>query len=157
MSFDVRALAALKHTETQHNEIEWMKALESARQSLKFVDIDYASLELFALASRSPSKFTVLTRLIYQYGRSHPHGDQVSEMILKFTNESPFSLSDWIDAIEYLYLWLQNSNRKTDFFPMLKYLECCVASQDAKEAGQTFLGLVEDMLNVFGYEDPKSY
>jgi len=152
MNFDVRDLAALKHLETGHTEIEWTKALESARQSLKFIDIDFQSLELIALASRAPSKFTTLTRLIYQYGKSHPHGDQISDLILEYTNNSPFSLSDWIDTIDTFYHWLVERDRKIDFLPMLKYLDCCIASPDAREGGQTFTQLLEDMLKVAGYE-----
>ena len=152
MSFDVRALASRRFNETKHAEVEWAMALESARQSLKFIDIDYESLEHFAVASRSPAQFTILARLIYQYGKSHPNGTQISELIIGFVNESPFSLSDWIDAIEFFNRWLENKNRKTDFLPMLKYLECCVASQDAKESGQTLGALIEDYLNVVGYE-----
>lgn len=152
MQFDVRQLTERKHTETRHEPVEWLRALESARQSLKFVDIDFQSLEQIALASSSPEKFTLMTRLIYQYGKSHPNGDQISELILKFVNDSPFSLTDWVDAIEYFHRWLGENNRKVDFLPMLKYLECCVASADAREGGQTFAALIEDMLAVCGYE-----
>jgi hypothetical protein len=152
MIFDVRSLAAQKHKETEQNEVEWLRALESARQSLKFIDIDYQSLEQIALASRSPEKFTVVVRLIYQYGKSHPHGDQVSDLILEYTNDSPFSLSEWIDAIDFFYQWLSTNQRKIDFLEMLKYLQCCVVSPDARQGGQTFAALVEDMLNVSGYE-----
>lgn len=152
MNFDIRALAALKHLETKHKEIEWTKALESARQSLKFIDIDFQSLEQIALASRSPSKFTTMTRLIYQYGKSYPNGEQISDLILEYTNQSPFSLSNWIDCIDYFYYWLAGQKRKIDFLPMLKYLDCCAASSDAKEGGQTFTALLEDMLKVSGYE-----
>src|SRR5689334_17981561 len=122
MNFDVRSLASQKHLETQHPGVEWIIALESARQSLKFIDIDYQSLEYIAVASRSPSQFTVIVRLIYQYGKSHPHGDLVSDLILGYVNDSPFSLSDWMDAIEYFYLWLEKNGRKIDFLPMLQYL-----------------------------------
>jgi hypothetical protein len=93
-----------------------------------------------------------LARLIYQYGKSHPHGDQVSDLIFKFVNESPFSMADWIDAIEYFYSWLLGQSRKVDFLEMLKYMQCCVASPDAKEKGQTFSALIEDMLLICGYE-----
>ena len=152
MNFNVRSIAALKYKETQYPEVDWVKALESARQSLKFIEIDYQSLELIAMACRSPAQFTVITRLIYQYGKSHPHGALISELILKNVNDSPFSLSDWIAAIEYFYQWLETNHRKTDFLPMLKYLECCVVSPEAKEGGQTLTSLVGDMLRVIGYE-----
>jgi len=152
MMFDVRRLSERKHGETHHEPVEWLRALESARQSLKFVDIDFNALELIALASGTPAKFTLMSRLIYQYGKSHPHGDQISELILQFVNDSPFSLADWVDAIEYFHRWLIDNGRKVDFLPMLKYLECCVASADAREGGQTFVALIEDMLAVCGYE-----
>jgi hypothetical protein len=152
MKFDVRVLAARKHAESGHDEVDWLRALESARQSLKFVEIDYESLERIALASRTPAQFTLLTRLIYQYGKSHPNGDLISEVILKYASESPFSLSDWLAAIEYFHGWLEQNGRKIDFLPMLKYLECCIAAPDARESGQTFVALIEDMLKVSGYE-----
>ncbi len=152
MTFDVRTLAAQRHRETQHAEVDWIMSLESARQSLKFVEIDYQSLEYLALASRSPGQFTVVVRLIYQYGKSHPHGELISDVILGYVNESPFSLSDWLDAIEYFNGWLEKNGRKIDFLPMLKYLECCIAAPDAKESGQTLGALIQDMLNVIGYE-----
>jgi hypothetical protein len=152
MTFDVRALAAQKHLETGHAELEWLKAFETARQSLKFLDIDHEGLNHLALASRAPARFTVMMRLIYQYGKSHPHGDQITDRILEMTSESPYSLSDWIDAIDYFQGWLTKNGRKIDFLPMLKYLACCVDSPDAKEGGQTFAALVEDMLTVVGYE-----
>jgi hypothetical protein len=152
MSFDVRALASRKHRETGHAEVDWAKALESARLSLKFIDIDFASLELIALASRSPEKFTTMTRLIYQYGKSHPHGDQIAELLIGFVDASPFSLVEWVDATDHFQRWLEAQGRKVDFLPMLKYLECCVASPDAREGGQTFEQLLDDFLKVSGYE-----
>lgn len=152
MSFNVRSLAAQKQIETHHDEVEWMKVLESARQSLKFIDIDYFSLEQIALASRSPSQFTVICRLIYQYGKSYADGDRVSDVIFEATNDSSFSLSDWIDAIEYLYEWLGKQGRKIDFFSMLNYLKCCVASSDAQGRGQTLFSLVQDMLQIHGFD-----
>ncbi|MEO5969060.1 MAG: hypothetical protein ABIQ95_03965, partial [Bdellovibrionia bacterium] len=99
-----------------------------------------------------PSKFTTMTRLIYQYGKSHPNGDQISDLILDYTNKSPFSLAEWVDAIDYFYRWLVTQNRKIDFLPMLKYLDCCIASPEAREGGQTFPALLEDMLKVCGYD-----
>ena len=152
MSFDVKSLANRKNLETQHDEVEWMKSLESARQSLRFIELDYEELKLIALACRSPEKFTLMTRLIYQYGKSHPKGGQISSMVVKFANDSPFSLPDWIDTIDHFHAWLVQGGRKVNFLVMLKYLECCVASPDAREGGQTFVALVDDMLNVYGYE-----
>lgn len=155
MSFDVRTIAERKYRETSHPQMEWLAVLETARQSLKLVDIDYPSLEQFALASRNPKDFTSLVRLIYQYGRSHPFGEEISDVLFSYVNESPFSLSDWIEALAYFYGWLDRNRRPIDFLSMLEYLQCCVASPDAREMGQTLSALVRDMLEVAGYEDKK--
>jgi len=152
MTFDVRALAREKHLETGHGETEWENALENARMSLKVGAVGYRDLAHVARASRSPEKFTSMARLIYQYTKAHPNGGRVADALFRCVNSSPFSLSDWVDAIDYFYRWLVEGKRKVDLLPMLKYLECCVAAPDAKKNGQTLRALVEDMLDIFGYE-----
>jgi hypothetical protein len=152
VSFAIQVIASKKSKETQHDIAQWSRALESARTSLKIADIDSASLEHIALSSQSPDKFTVVTRLIYQYGKSHPNGDQISMIFFNRVNTSPFDLSDWLEAVNYFYDWLVKNKRKIDFLSMVKYLECCAESPDAKEQGQTLTGLVENMLDVCGYE-----
>lgn len=57
-----------------------------------------------------------------------------------------------MDAIDFFHGWLEKIWRKVDFLPMLKYLDRCVASADAREGGNTFRGLIEDMLAVSGYD-----
>ena len=152
MSFDVKALSVRKAKETGESELEWLRALESARQSLKFIEVDYPGLEMIALASRTAGRFVLMTRMFYQYGKSHPHGDQITDVIVAMVNASPYSLSDWVDAIDCFHQWLNKNGRKVDFLPMLRYLECCVASPEAKAGGQSFAQLVADMLDVAGYE-----
>ncbi len=152
MTFDACALAREKHLETGHGEAEWENALENARMSLKTGAVDCQGLAHIARASRSPEKFTSMARLIYQCTKARPGGGRVADALFGCVNSSPFSLSDWIDAIDYFYRWLVEGRRKVDFFPMIKYLECCVAAPDAKKNGQTLRALVEDMLDIFGYE-----
>ncbi len=152
MSIDSQALAKIKSRETQHPVQEWLKVIESARMSLKPLPIDPPSLREIIMASRTPEKFVTMTRLIFQYAKSYPNGARISQLILDYSNESPFSLPDWIDAIDYFHLWLEEHQRKIDFLPMLKYLQCCVAAPEARKSGQTLKGLLEDMLRVFGYD-----
>jgi hypothetical protein len=152
VTFDVRSLAARKHQETSHDLSEWTSAFETARMSLKLFSVDYHDLELIAIASRAPSQFTSLVRLIYQFTKSHPNTEQITATLLNQVSKSPFSLADWIESIDYFYNWLTKNQRKIDFLSMLSYLECCVASPDGKESGQTLAALLEDMLDFCGYE-----
>lgn len=152
MIFNVKSLAAKKHLETGHAEVEWFKALESARQSLEFAQIDFRELELIVHASATPAKFTVMSRLIYQYSKSHLQADRITGVILGLVNDSAFSLVEWIDAIDHFNTWLSEEKRKADFLHMLQYLDCCAASPEAREGGQTLAELLADMLNLAGYE-----
>lgn len=152
MAYDVRDLAGRKAAETQQDEMEWLRVLETARQSLRFVEIDYQSLENIALASGTPAKFTTVVRLIYQYGKSHPTSESISGLILQYANDSQFSLSDWIDAIHFFHDWLRHKNRRVDLLAIIQYLQCCAVSPDAKEGGQSFCDLVKDMFDVHGYD-----
>ncbi len=152
MSFDSGALAKRRHGSTGHDEADWQKALENARVSLKVIDVDSQTLTHIALGCREPAKLTLMTRLIYQYAKAHPSGEPISDLLFKSVNTSPFGLSDWIDAIDYFHRWLTDRNRKIDLLPMIKYLDCCGESGDAKKTGQTLAALVEHMLDTFGYE-----
>lgn len=152
MAFDVKGLAVQKSLATSESETDWSRALENARQSLRLSEMDDPSLIQIALASRSIPKFIGMIRLIYQYEKSHPGGVSATTVLFKNMNESPFSLSDWIDSVHFFSSWLKENSRQTDFLSMLGYLQCCVASPDAQQGGQTFLALVEDMLKVHGFE-----
>jgi hypothetical protein len=152
MTFNAQVLAQKKSQENGLDEASWFKVFDSAQQTLKDVDVDYQIIEYIALASRTPEQFAVMARLIYQYIKSNASGEQITEIILTLVNQSPFALGDWIDSVHYFYQWLLAHRKKIDFVPMLQYLECCVASPDAKKGRHTLLALVEDMLAVHGYE-----
>ncbi len=152
MIFNVRILAQRKYQESGIEESSWLKVFESAQQTLKEFEVDYQIIEYIALASRTPEQFAVMSRLIYQFIKSNASGEQVTEMFLNLVNQSPFAIGDWIDSINYFHQWLISNRKKIDFVPMLQYLECCVASPDAKKGRHTLLALVEDMLAVHGYE-----
>jgi hypothetical protein len=151
MSLNIVTVATEKSKITGISEGLWLQSIESARQSLRFRDIDSASLIQIADASRSPENFTLVVRLMYQYSKLHPFDTPVGELLFYQVNRSPFSLSDWIDAIAFFYAWLVDQERSVDFSAMLNYLDCCAASSDARESGQNFSTLLEGMLRVFGF------
>ncbi|RYZ98872.1 MAG: hypothetical protein EOP11_20135 [Proteobacteria bacterium] len=152
MAFDAASLAQEKATDSGHPLSEWLKALESARASLKPTTISDEALSRFARASRTPEKFTVLARLLYGHEKSHANAGNIAGVIFLYTNDSQFSLGDWIDSIAYFHGWLAANGRKAEFLSMLEYLECSVASPEAQDGGQSLLRVVEEMLKLHGYE-----
>ena len=144
------SLAPQETSKSIFSQASWNAVLESAQQSLKSVNTDL--LVTLLTASQSPRQFTLVIRLMYQYEKSHRHGEPITDIILRNANESAFALSDWLSAIEFFHDWLEEKNRKMDFLSMLNYLSCCVESPDARYAGQTLTPLLKDMLQIFGYD-----
>ena len=58
MTFNANSLAALRHEQTSHSQEDWLRALQSARQSSKPKDVENRDLKEIALASASPALFT---------------------------------------------------------------------------------------------------
>ncbi|MFZ9596028.1 MAG: hypothetical protein ACO3A2_08120 [Bdellovibrionia bacterium] len=152
MIFDVRTLALKKSRETGHSEKQWLQALESARMSLKWISTNHMSLEQLALSSQTPEQFTLMIRLIYQAGQTHPQASPVTEQLLSSVSDSAFSLRDWIEALEQFTHWLNQNQEVIDLRAMLKYLLCCTESAEAKTTNSTLSQLLESALEHLGYE-----
>ena len=152
MSPKTAPLAHERGSVTGHSVADWESALVSARTSLTTKTLSQRNFELLARASASPGKLTVVARLVYQYAKARPESEDLAPMFFDAVNASPFSLADWIDAIDFFHSWLQARQRKIELLPMIKYLECCVAAPEANKSGQTLKVLVADMLEVFDYE-----
>lgn len=149
---NLRDLASVKSKETESFEQDWLSVLEQAQLALNRCFLTEEDCQQLALASSEPTKFNVIIRLIYSHSKQNPHREPATVLIKRLVNSTPFSMSDWVDAIFYFYQWLNKNNRKVNFLSMLNYLECCSASTDAREPGQTLLNLVKDMLRLFDYE-----
>jgi hypothetical protein len=152
VSFDLKNIAHIKNQQTGHPFQDWFLSIESASLSLKSANVDDTGLEHVVLASATPTQFTTFARLLYQYAKSYPKGDQTLEIFFNFVNASNFDLSGWIDATTYLHDWLLTHNRKIDFHPMLGYLECCAAAPEARDPGQTLRSVATYMLETWDYE-----
>ena len=114
--------------------------------------LDDKALEFIANACPTPAHFHVMKSLMNQYTDTNPDGEKISTLIFDVVNRSPFSLTDWIESIFAFHSYLVEGNRKIDFYSMIQYLRCCVASQDAKQPGITLKVLFEDFLSAYGYE-----
>lgn len=149
---NVRDLAFVKSKETATFEQDWICVLEKAQLALNRLVLTEEECLQLALASGEPERFNVLIRLFYCYSKQNPHREPAIVILKHLVNSTPFSMNDWVDAIFYFYHWLNNRDRKINLLSMLNYLECCSASTDAREPGQTLLSLVKDMLRLFDYE-----
>lgn len=119
-------------SDTREQEHHWAEVLHHALFSLRGEDIDYPALRQIFLASSTPAQFSNSVRLISQHCRSHPGGKGIFQRWIQAANESTFSLTEWIEALEGFSLWLSQRGHRIDLSNMLRYLECCTQLPDSR-------------------------
>lgn len=153
--FDFSDVITQKSSESQESEELWGKALGNARQTLSHRDLKNEDLVSLAKACKKVRQFEMISRYFYQWSKSRPQTESVFQIFLEKVDRSPFDISEWIEGVEKLCLWLQNNDKEAEFQDMLGYLECCAISPDYVNVHQDLNYLVEDMLDVHGFERAK--
>ncbi len=130
----------------------WSKSIESARNIIHTRDMSDDELIKIAMNSNNAISFNVVIKLIYKFTRSNPNGHKGVECFFNSVDESPYSLSQWIEAVEYFSNWLDTNQRTTPWPTLLGYLSCCSESPENKNIKHNLKSLLKDMLEVYGYE-----
>ena len=143
----------VKIIQTKESEREiWIKSVESSRKIMHSRDMSDDELCKLVSASSSPRSFNTITKLIYKFTRTNPNGHQAIENLFSSVDESPYSLHEWIDAVEYFTNWLEERDRESPWPTMLGYLSCCSESPENKDIKNNLTALLSDMLKAHGYE-----
>ncbi len=134
------------------NKDLWSKSIESARNTIHTRDMSDDELIKIAMGSADPISFNTVIKLIYRFTRTNPNGHQGVECFFNSVDESPYSLSQWIEAIEFFSHWLDENKRTTPWPTLLGYLSCCTESPENKNIKHNLKHLLKDMLETYGYE-----
>lgn len=148
--FLVGELAAEKASKSKASAVEWADVLQRGLEGLRGQDIDLEGLEQIARACSSPRQFALMVRLISHHCRTHGQGRKVFDVIKKHISMTVFSLSEWIDSLEYFGDWLDENGHSLDFLNMLNYLQCCTQLPDAKTPGAKLKPMLEEAIDKFG-------
>lgn len=73
---------------------------------------------------------------------------------LSYVDSSPYSESQWTDAMEVFEGWMRQQSRKCHFEHMLGYLNCCADYAKGKGPLIELSVLLKDMLEEAGYDGP---
>ncbi len=130
----------------------WFKCIETARGSIHARDLTDSELSKIAKASSTPQSFNTITKLIYRFTRSNPNGHQAVSVLFNSVDNSQYSLSEWIEAIEFFSNWLDERERRTPWPTLLGYLSCCSESPENKDIKHNLTLLLKDMLTTYDYE-----
>lgn len=130
----------------------WQKSVESARQILHARDMKDHELLKIAKACKSLDCFNLMIKHIYRFTRTNPNGHQAVDILFSSVDNSPYSLTEWCEAIETFSKWLDNEKRSSPWNTMLGYLSCCAESPENKNIKHELTSLLIDMLTTYGYD-----
>lgn len=77
----------------------------------------------------------------------------LKDLLLSFSDESPFSVDQWVEAIEKLLLRLRNDSRRATFSRILGYIACAGEFGASHLESTPLPALVLQMYDHYGLED----
>lgn len=148
--FVIAEIAAEKASGGGASIEEWSDVMHRGLEGLRGQDVEPAGLGQIVRACRTPKQFALMVRLISQHCRTHGTGKEIFELIRKHRDQTVFSLSEWIDALDYFADWLEQNHYSLDFINMLNYLQCCTLLPDAKSPGAKLDAILRDAIPKYG-------
>lgn len=134
-----------------HKGEEWRPVLEYARTTIPVQYLSDRNLVRLTKGAATIDQTYLMVKLLYQDSKERPVGSNGIETFFRVIDHSEYSLGAWLSAITLFHEWLEKQGRKTTFFKMLGYLQCCEESPENKDIDHRFVDLVTDMLNVHGF------
>lgn len=134
-----------------HKGEEWRPVLEHARATLSHQLLSDRNLVRLTKGAATIEQTNLIVKLIYQDSKERPVGSSAIETLFRVVDHSNYSLGAWLSVITIFHEWLEGQGRKTTFFKMLGYLQCCEESPENKDIDHRFIDLVQDMLKEHGY------
>jgi len=130
---------------------EWRAPLEYARTTISDKHLSDRNLIRLTKGRCTIPHLELMVKLLYMDSKERPVGIPGIDQFFKVVDYSEFALFDWLEAVTYFSNWLEKENRKTPFFKMLGYLQCCEESPENKDIQKNFVDLVEEMIKEHGY------
>jgi hypothetical protein len=144
----ISSLAKKKSVELNQPEALWSVPISKIMGLADKRGIMAPILEKLTLAAKSPRQLNVISDYI---GRS-PTADNELKLLFERVDESPYSLTDWLESIETFHDWNASSGQTTELEMLLGYISCCT---EATPNSQTEVGLnstVTAMLKQYGFD-----
>ncbi len=152
---DLYILAQEKYEETSLPLESWLDVFNRAQVHSDISGLEAEVFEKLARASHSPFEFNSVSIILERNARQFPNHIVSFSRLAKSVDASPYSLAEWIEAIEDFYAWLKEHKSVSDLRTMLGYLECAVAAIQNKPTPPPLRELLNDMLIMYGYDGAK--
>ncbi|MDC0253978.1 hypothetical protein OAK75_03715 [Bacteriovoracales bacterium] len=146
----------LKHLASQLGKEErqkesWLSSLKNARYCHSIQYLSDVELEGLALSCRDHDQFNFFSKTLYHHHKTSPPHENALSLLKESMAKSSYTYSDWIEAIEYFYSWLEKNGLKCHFKDIISYLNCINEFvSKSHHSGLTYL--LSEMLTTYGFE-----
>lgn len=150
-----KRILKLKIKETKYTENEWIKAFDLLPQIRHRLKIEDHEIKTLVDHISSPKQFQFVLEIFHNFDSYHQQKNRAYLVFAKHIDNSRYSLTEWVEALESIYLWLENKNKSANFDFVLQYLSCSAQAVENKAILPSFSQLVDEMLNSYGFDGPQ--
>ena len=145
---DVKQLATeLSKTRNQPLAL-WTVALEKSAGLIDRGWLTENQLVPLAKAALAPRQLLVLV----DYAARQPQGRPGITDLFDRVDESDYTLTDWLKAIESFHDWISSRTISTDLDMLLGYISCCTEANPNSPTELNLKETVLEMLEQYGFE-----
>ena len=145
-------LAEEKAAVCGHASQDWLETMRQCTPDLLHTLGAEEAVKRIIDSCASPAQLALITEALTGNERASPGSSDGWGELIRRVEHSPYTLADWIAALEAFTLWLEKEGRSAEYISALGYLDCCVEYIPAAPGAFPFPELVRTFLDEFGYE-----
>ena len=126
-------------------------ALKKARFTLPERVIKNEDLRELAYSSKNIKQFCLMIKMIFIFHQSNPQNKSILSLLKDSVSKSGYPYNEWLEAIEYLSIWLSKRNSHGCLKDIIQYISCIVEFNSNK-IPQNLCILLELMLDTYGFD-----
>lgn len=144
----ISSLAKKKSIELNQPEALWNVPISKLMSLVDTPGIIAPILENLTMAAKSPRQLNVIS----DYIARSPTADKELKLLFERVDESPYSLTDWLESIETFHDWVASSGKTTELEMLLGYVSCCTEATPNSPSEVGLSSTVSAMLKQYGFD-----
>lgn len=135
-----------------HASKDWLDTLQGCAPDLLDTLCTQEAVRRIVDSCASPTQLVLITEALTGGAGATPATIDAWGELIRRVDHSPYTLADWIAALEAFTQWVKKKGRSADFISLLGYLDCCIEYIPETSPKILFPKLVCTFLDEFGYE-----
>jgi hypothetical protein len=144
----IRALAKANAARRTQPEALWLIALETLSGLVDHAHLSRSQMETLAGTANSPRHLIILL----EYARKSSSTPSTLSDLIEQSDASPYSLADWLEALEVFHDKLSSDGRSTTLPMAWGFISCSTEANPHTASLQSLASIVDQMFDEFGFE-----